>query len=48
MLFVFYKWSEQNSIFSGKLVCGLCKHKMSGESGISQNSETHYYYVCVA
>ena len=35
-------------ILSGKLVCGLCKHKMSGESGTSRNGEAYYYYVCSA
>ena len=35
-------------ILSGKLVCGNCKHRMSGESGTSRNGEIHYYYVCLS
>ena len=34
-------------ILSGKLVCGKCKHKMSGESGTSRNGNIHYYYICL-
>ncbi len=33
-------------ILSGKLICGKCKHRMSGESGTSRNGSIHYYYVC--
>lgn len=33
-------------ILSGKLVCGYCNHRMSGESGTSRNSSVHYYYSC--
>lgn len=35
-------------ILSGKLICGNCKHRMSGESGTSRNGEIHYYYVCLS
>ena len=35
-------------ILSGKLFCGNCKHRMSGESGTSRTSEIHYYYVCLS
>ena len=35
-------------ILSGKLICGTCKHRMSGESGTSRNGEIHYYYVCLS
>ena len=35
-------------ILSGKLVCGLCKHKMLGESGTSHTGDIHYYYVCLS
>ena len=35
-------------ILSGKLVCGLCKHKMSGESGTSHTGDIHYYYLCLS
>ena len=34
-------------ILSGKLVCGNCKHKMSGESGTSHTGDIHYYYLCL-
>ena len=35
-------------ILSGKLVCGNCKRRMSGESGTSKSGEIHYYYVCLS
>ena len=35
-----------NYILSGKLVCGNCKHKMSGICGTSHTGARHYYYVC--
>ena len=35
-------------ILSGKLVCGECKHRMSGESGTSRNGKIHYYYMCLS
>ncbi len=35
-------------ILSGKLICGNCKHRMSGESGTSRTGEIHYYYVCLS
>lgn len=35
-------------ILSGKLICGNCKHRMSGESGTSRNGDVHYYYVCLS
>ena len=35
-------------ILSGKLVCGNCKQRMSGESGTSKSGEIHYYYVCLS
>ena len=35
-------------ILSGKLVCGICKHKMVGESGTSRTKEAHYYYSCLS
>ena len=35
-------------ILSGKLICGNCKHRMSGESGTSRNGDIHYYYVCLS
>ena len=34
-------------ILSGKLVCGDCKHRMSGESGTSRTGNIHRYYVCM-
>lgn len=33
-------------ILSGKLVCGDCKRRMSGESGTSRTGDIHYYYLC--
>ena len=33
---------------SGKLYCGLCKERMSGESGTSKTGDIHYYYVCLS
>ena len=33
-------------ILTGKLVCGQCHHKMSGESGTSHTGDIHYYYIC--
>ena len=33
-------------ILSGKLICGDCKRRMSGESGTSRTGDIHYYYVC--
>lgn len=33
-------------ILTGKLVCGVCKKKMSGASGSSKAKRVHYYYVC--
>lgn len=35
-----------NYILTGKLICGLCNRKMSGESGTSAHSGSYYYYVC--
>lgn len=35
-------------ILSGKLVCGNCKQRMSGESGTSKSGKIHYYYVCLS
>ena len=35
-------------ILSGKLVCGNCKQRMSGESGTSKSGEIHFYYVCLS
>ena len=35
-------------ILFGKLVCGNCKQRMSGESGTSKSGEIHYYYVCLS
>lgn len=35
-------------ILSGKLVCGLCKRKMSGDSGTCRNKDIHYYYICTS
>lgn len=34
-------------LLKNKLYCGLCGHKMDGESGTSQNGEIKYYYKCV-
>ena len=34
-------------ILSGKLVCGLCKHRIRGESGTSKTGDAHYYYSCL-
>ena len=31
-----------NYILSGKLICGICKRKMSGESGTSKTGAIHY------
>lgn len=33
-------------ILSGKLICGYCKHRMSGISGTGRNDIIHYYYTC--
>ena len=33
-------------ILTGKLVCGHCHYKMSGESGTSHTGNLNYYYVC--
>lgn len=33
-------------ILSGKLFCGECKHRMTGESGTSKTKKIHYYYIC--
>ena len=35
-------------ILSGKLICGICKRKMSGESGTSKTGDIHYYYICLS
>ena len=35
-------------ILSGKLICGKCKHRMSGESGTRRTGDLHYYYVCLS
>ncbi len=35
-------------ILSGKLICGICKRKMSGESGTSKTGSIHYYYICLS
>ena len=35
-------------ILSGKLVCGDCKRRMSGESGTSRTGDIHYYYLCTS
>lgn len=35
-------------LLTGKLVCGCCNHKMSGESGTSRNMQKHYYYLCLS
>lgn len=34
-------------ILSGKLICGNCKERMSGESGTGRNG-IHYYYLCLS
>lgn len=34
-------------ILSGKLICGYCKERMSGESGTGRNG-IHYYYICLS
>ncbi len=34
-------------LLKNKLYCGLCGHKMDGESGTSQNGDIKYYYKCV-
>ncbi len=34
-------------LLKNKLYCGLCGHKMDGESGTSQNGTIKYYYKCV-
>ena len=53
-----YKITEQNKIspsrkkeiydyiLTGKLVCGICKIRMFGESGTSHTGEKYYYYKC--
>ena len=35
-------------ILTGKLICGVCKHRMGGESGTSHTGVTHYYYSCLS
>ena len=35
-------------ILSGKLVCGICKQRMYGESGTSHTKDIHYYYACAS
>lgn len=35
-------------ILSGKLICGVCNHRMFGESGTSHTKEIHYYYSCAS
>lgn len=35
-------------ILTGKLVCGVCHHKMSGASGSCKAKRVHYYYVCTS
>lgn len=35
-------------ILSGKLICGICKRKMCGESGTSHTKDIHYYYSCLS
>lgn len=35
-------------ILSGKLICGNCRHRMSGISGTSKTGDVHYYYICSA
>lgn len=34
-------------ILSGKLICGHCKERMSGESGTGRNG-IYYYYLCLS
>lgn len=33
-------------LLKGKLFCGLCGHKMNGESGTSHTGAINYYYKC--
>lgn len=33
-------------ILTGKLYCGKCKNRMTGESGTSRNGTVHHYYTC--
>lgn len=35
-------------ILSGKLICGICKCPMVGESGTSHTGTKHYYYSCLS
>ena len=35
-------------ILSGKLMCGVCKHKMNGDSGTSKTGEVYHYYICLS
>lgn len=35
-------------ILSGKLICGVCKHKMNGDSGTSKTGEVYHYYICLS
>lgn len=35
-------------ILSGKLICGDCKRKMVGISGMSMTGNIHYYYSCLS
>ena len=35
-------------ILSSKLICGVCNHRMFGESGTSHTKEIHYYYSCAS
>lgn len=35
-------------ILSGKLICGECKHRMSGESSTSHTGAVYYYYLCLS
>ena len=37
-----------NYILSVKLVCGECRHKMSGKCDTSRNGDRYYYYVCLS
>lgn len=37
-----------NYVLSGKLFCGICKHRMRGTSGTSHTGETHHYYICLS
>ena len=33
-------------LLSGKLYCGLCREKMTGSSGTSENGKLYTYYAC--